>query len=51
MPLQTKLIGHQMFGLAVLPLGLATPVALTMFIVVAATDWLIVTSHWCSHQP
>lgn len=33
-----------MFGLGVLCLGLATLVALTMFTVVAATDWLTVTS-------
>lgn len=44
MPSQTKLIGHQMFESEVLCPGLATPVALTVFTVVAATDWLIGTS-------
>lgn len=44
MPSQTKLIGHQMFELEVLCPGLATPVALTVFMEVAATDWLIVTA-------
>lgn len=41
---QTKLVGHQMFGLKILLPGPATPVALTVLIVVAAMDWLIRTS-------
>lgn len=42
MPSQTNLLDRQMFGLEVLHPGLATPTVLTMFIVIAATDSLII---------
>lgn len=44
MLLKIKVIGHQMFGLGVLCPGPAPLAALTMFIVVATTDWLICTA-------